>query len=184
MSTPCKTLNLWGNITRHQHIPTNSRGFVPTKSWWTKGGASHILTMIRLVVQDQEKKMQWLKLVPSHIQIEIVDSKGIGHCCKKQDFIVLIPIDLISSWKVTNIEVIRRKCSANVYLSKFTLNKNLKFKDFIDVIFTFPRVLKFWFYLLKMYIVYINSLFIYTFPLRACLIDCNKCCNVIVIPMV
>ena len=94
----------------------------------------------------REKKMQWLKLVPSHIQIEIVDSKGIGHYCKKQDFIVLILIDLISSWKVTSIEVIKRKCSANVYLSKFTLNKNLKFKDFIDVIFIFPRVLKFWFF--------------------------------------
>ena len=56
MSTPCKTLNLWGNITGYQHNPTNSRGFIPTKSWWTEGGASHILTMIRLVVQDQEKK--------------------------------------------------------------------------------------------------------------------------------
>ena len=40
----------------HQHNPTNSRRFVLTKSWWTEGGASHILTMIRLVVQDQEKK--------------------------------------------------------------------------------------------------------------------------------
>ena len=112
-----------------------------------------------------KKKMQWLKLVPSHIQIEIADSKGIGHCCKKQDFIIMIIIDLISSWNVTSIKVIRRKCSANVYLSNFTLNKNMKFKDFIDVVFIFPRVLKFWFYLLKMYIVYISSLFIYTFPL-------------------
>ena len=92
-------------------------------------------------------------------------SKGIGHCCKKQDFIVLLLIDIISSWNVTRIEVIRRKCSANMYLSKFTLNKNLKFKDFIDVIFIFPSVLKFWFYLLKMYIIYISSLFIYTFPI-------------------
>ena len=121
MSTPCKTLNLWGNIAGHQYNSTNSRRFVPTKSWWTEGGASHILTLIRIVVQDQEKKIQWLKLMPSHIQIEIADSKGIGHCCKKQDFIVMILIDLISSWNVTSIEVIRRKCSANVYLSKFTL---------------------------------------------------------------
>ena len=121
-------------------------GFVPTNRWWIEGGASHILTLIRLVVQDQKKKMQWLKLVPSHIKIEIADSKGIGHCCKKQDFIVMILIDLISSWNVTSIEVIRRKCSANVYLSKFTLNKNFKFKDFNDVIFIFPRVLNFFFY--------------------------------------
>ena len=56
MSTPCKTLNLWGNIVGHQHNPTNSCGFVPTKSWWTEGGASYILTLIRLVLQDQEKK--------------------------------------------------------------------------------------------------------------------------------
>ena len=121
-------------------------GFVPTNRWWIEGGASHILTLIKLVVQDQKKKMQWLKLVPSHIQIEIANSKGIGHCCKKQDFIVMKLIDLISSWNVTSIKVIRRKCSANVYFSKFTLNKNLKFKDFIDVIFIFPRVLKFWFF--------------------------------------
>ena len=118
-----------------------------------------------LVLWDCEMTSCSQKIMPSHIQIKIVDSKGIIHCCKKQDFIVMILIDLISSWNVTSIEVIRRKCSVNVYLSKFTLNKNLKFKDFIDVIFIFPRVLKFWFYLLKMYIVYINSLFIYTFPL-------------------
>ena len=110
----------------------------------------------------KKKKMQWLKLMPSHIQIEIADSKRIGHCCKKQDFIVMILIDLISSWNVTCIEVERRKCSAIVYLSKFTLTKNLKFKDFIDVIFIFPRVLKFWFYLLKMYIVYSLHLYFST----------------------
>ena len=98
---------------------------------------------------NNNKKMQWLKLVPSHIQIEIANSKGIGHCCKKQDFIVMKLIDLISSWNVTSIEVIGRKCSANVYLSKFTLNKNLKFKDFIDVIFIFPRVLNFFFFFLR-----------------------------------
>ena len=28
----------------------------PNKSWWTESGASHILTMIRLVVHDQGKK--------------------------------------------------------------------------------------------------------------------------------
>ena len=52
MSTPCKTLNLWGNIMGHQYNPTNSRGFVPTKSWWTEGEASHILTMIRAPTPD------------------------------------------------------------------------------------------------------------------------------------
>ena len=48
-------------------------------------------------------------------------------------------IGLISSWNVTSIDVIRRKCNANVYLSKFTLNKNMKFKDFIDMIFIFLK---------------------------------------------
>ena len=55
--TPGKTLNQWGNIVGHQHNPTNSRGFVLTKSWWTKGVASHMLTLIRLVVLDK-KNMQ------------------------------------------------------------------------------------------------------------------------------
>ena len=54
--TSGKTLNQWGNIVGHQHNPTNSHGFVPTKSWWVEGGASHILNLIRLVVQDQKEK--------------------------------------------------------------------------------------------------------------------------------
>ena len=50
-----------------------------------------------LVLWDGEMTSCSQKLVPSHIQIEIADSKGIGHCCKKQDFIVMILIDIISS---------------------------------------------------------------------------------------
>ena len=57
MSTPCKTLNLWGNIAGHQHNHTNSHGVVLTKSWWTKGGASHILTLIRLVRTRKKNAM-------------------------------------------------------------------------------------------------------------------------------
>ena len=50
-----------------------------------------------LVLWDGEMTSCSQKLMPSHIQIEIADSKGIIHCCKKQDFIVMILIDLISS---------------------------------------------------------------------------------------
>ena len=163
MSIPCKTLNLWGNIAGHQHNPTNSCRVCPHKKLVDWGwGLSHTYSDKASGTRPKKKNGMTQARVITYTNRN--DSKGIGHCCKKQDFIVTILIDLISSWNVTGIKVIRRKCSVNVYLSKFTLNKNLKFKDFIDVVFIFPRVLKFWFYLLKMYIVYISGLFIYTFP--------------------
>ena len=80
----------FGRVTQYSVLQENSIEFV-LQYYEEKTSQKY------LVLWDGEMTSCSQKLMPSHIQIEIVDSKGIIHCCKKQDFIVMILIDLISS---------------------------------------------------------------------------------------